>query len=393
LLSKGTPNIVLVKTSIYISEGVYGLYGMRRILVFLFGFFVFSFWNLFTLQSFGQVPPFDEYLWIMVYGDGGIGIQLLTSLKEPVFANLNVLNLQLLKHIKSISLKIKYNSICSLQITLDWKSVDLEEAEVVGYEIVERISYKFLGGKFVLDKKEPLINPLTGERLYIRLYYVPVDVNFNRVVDSIWSEITSKCRCPDGLINIISKEYLYKESNVILIVDDLAKSPSSLFPDYYVSISIMFYEYFDFKIGYTYVLDVFKLFNLTNPIMISKNSLSSVIEIHISTFIPSKGHHFDFFYEILDVYFSSIRYRIGTGEFEGNIVELVISNNIPNREQTPAYYIPGKVIDGLWVKFKVVERGYKFEFSSTMYGIIFISLSMVISSLIVYLYFRKKFRK
>ena len=82
---------------------------------------------------------------------------------------------------------------------------------------------------------------------------------------------------------------------------------------------------------------------------------------------------------------------MGTGIFEGKTVSITITNDIPNREHPPAYYIPGKVIDGLWVKFKVVERGYKFEISLFTYGVVLIMFSLVITGLLIIIYWRRKF--
>jgi len=90
-----------------------------------------------------------------------------------------------------------------------------------------------------------------------------------------------------------------------------------------------------------------------------------------------------FFFQVVDAYFSGLEWGIGIGYYgnENIPLELTISNRQCN--------IPGKVFDGIWVKFKVVERGFKPEISISYVGFAMIIFSVLIT-IIIYLYFFRK---
>ncbi|MEM1549750.1 MAG: hypothetical protein QXD79_04485 [Candidatus Methanomethylicia archaeon] len=78
------------------------------------------------------------------------------------------------------------------------------------------------------------------------------------------------------------------------------------------------------------------------------------------------------------------------GRKEGIPIDITVSNYFLIRDQPPPFYIPGKVIDGLWVKFKVVEQGYKFDEGTSSFGVILIIASLIIFCLIMFLYVKER---
>ena len=90
------------------------------------------------------------------------------------------------------------------------------------------------------------------------------------------------------------------------------------------------------------------------------------------------------------IFSPSINYRLRVGRKEGIPIDITVSNYFLIRDQPPPFYIPGKVIDGLWVKFKVVEQGYKFDEGTSSFGVILIIASLIIFCLIMFLYVKER---
>ncbi|MEM2379231.1 MAG: hypothetical protein QXJ66_05595 [Candidatus Methanomethylicia archaeon] len=136
----------------------------------------------------------------------------------------------------------------------------------------------------------------------------------------------------------------------------------------------------------------FHTLSLLALLMDSKSSSCSAIDISLLSLTSTSEYHTDIFYELLDVYFfsPSINYRLRVGRKEGIPIDITVSNYFLIRDQPPPFYIPGKVIDGLWVKFKVVEQGYKFDEGTSSFGVILIIASLIIFCLIMFLYVKER---
>jgi len=326
-------------------------------------------------------PKKDEYLHIMLYGNGRIGLYLMTALKKPLLMNIDVLNLNLLKYVKRIGLSFKpSHGRYGLGMILRGAYVNENEADAVGYEIAKTITYKYFGVDCSQWFKQVVRWPKTGKLECIILRYkfnITADEFFNFFKNVLYPNL----KCPDGFIKAVNDEML-KKCEVEIEEEAEAEGPRDI-PLYYMSILMNCSKRFNLKIGETYILNLFEILNITGTFSASRNSAGSEIKITISSHVPWINKIMPFFFQVVDAYFSGLEWVIGRGYYGNENIPLEIE--ISNRQ----YNIAGKVFDGIWVKFKVVERGFKPEISISYMGFAIIIFSVLIT-IIIYLYFFRK---
>ncbi|RLE53306.1 MAG: hypothetical protein DRJ30_06990 [Candidatus Methanomethylicota archaeon] len=204
----------------------------------------------------------------------------------------------------------------------------------------------YFGAYCELAEKKPVdvTNPWTGTKVRILyLIYKVFDIDVNKIIDLFF-----EVRPEDGFLSFIKSKCFMTNGTLLSFIMTYDKSLG--YWSYKIEIKKKFDNYYSFKAGKTYVFDLFEILNITEPFTASKKSFKSVIYIEFQ-----RPGNLDYVFE--DIYFSSIDYVIGRGRMEGVIVSYAITNDAIIDK--PYYNIPGKLIDGIRIKFKVVEKGFK----------------------------------
>jgi len=142
-----------------------------------------------------------------------------------------------------------------------------------------------------------------------------------------------------------------------------------------------FVGYFNFRVGDTYTLDIFKMFDFPGPLKIHEKSINgSRVEISIlSYFSGTTEIYTNIKAEIISIELP-FKYRIG------GVRTYVIDNDIPQYAAPTKYTLTaGDVVDHMRITFKIVEEGYgiKFEFTNVT-GMLIVLASISIVTVIVW---------
>ncbi len=316
--------------------------------------------------------PF-EWINIVVSAEGDVSIQFMGKLEKP-FVDIYELGIINDLELKYITLCFNVNKPVSLVISHDTLRISGEEAEHRAKSYADKIARWYFNSEAVLEDKRSYsgVMPRSGYRYsFVISLFTLKDVSYDEAID-----LFMKCRPSEGFATAITRKFILGGAYFSMTIKRDRKSGALTFE---YNIFRTFRGVFKFKPGNTYVLDLFDLLNLTRPFKANSNSPCSVIRIEFQL-----GGFID--YEFLDIYFSGLPWNIGRGKSEGVLTSYIITNRFYERNmENPPYYIPGKVIDGIRVKFRVVERGFRFpSLSANILGFI---LLIFVVALIAGLYF------
>lgn len=203
------------------------------------------------------------------------------------------------------------------------------------------------------------------------MYYEFVCENFNpdAIIDKFLALLPK-----NGFMSLISRKVISKNDKFWLQFYFGSKYCKFIYAKEFIG-------YFNFKVGETYTLDIFKLFDFPGPLKIHEKSINgSCVEIHILSY----GYGTEKIYtnikaEIINVEFP-FRYRIRGAQ------TYTIDNDIPQYAAPTKYTLTaGDVVDYMRITFKIVEEGYGIKFESiNVAGILIVLISVFIVAVIVW---------
>jgi len=247
-------------------------------------------------------------------------------------------------------------------VSYNLEKVSLEEADIYAKLFCEKW-ISILNGHYTLKSRnqQSFYTSYGKKYTYVNYEYVISDIDIEKAVS-----LFLKSKPENGFLMLINKNNIktFTELRFELSRDEA----SNLFYriEYYRR-----FPYFNYKVGRSYTLDIFKLFNYTGPLIINSQSFLSIIDILLK--IPP---NLDFIVTEAKIPPQiSVMKRSHTARYS----EIEITNGLVMN------FKPGEKITELNIKFKAVEKG--FQMSSTavqIIGIIFIMIPIVIIGLILY---------
>jgi hypothetical protein len=253
-----------------------------------------------------------------------------------------------------------------------------QEAEVYLYNITKSLE-NYMGIQFKNMVRSPYSyqSPVTGGTFRGITYTCTVtDFNPDVVIDNFL-----KLKPNEGFMSIVTRKFLRAGDKIFLVI-----SSTTNFAELWISKVVR--NCFNFKIGSTYILDVFKLLNITNPITTHpKSEHRSSVSITLlyykdpvtNKWIPPYAYKA----EIIEIKLP-FEYKIGSSASAERIFDYIIENRLILRSQEGFTYdtyslTAGDVIEYMQVKFKIVEYGYailKIDLTpTTIIGIILVVAS------------------
>ncbi|MCS7365637.1 MAG: hypothetical protein NDF54_09385 [archaeon GB-1867-035] len=303
---------------------------------------------------------FYEHIQIQVLENGSLIVWIESLVSNPFFDISDVS-----KGLFCSSLSIKKNEQPEVTVHYDLNKISREEADIYANELCQKWLSVFGGKGELVDVEEVSItSPLTG-KTYRSIFYVykVEDLSIDRIIH-LFMEYKPK----KGFLDLLNKDNIKSFNKLIFHIfrDETGNIRYELkYQGYFPS-------YFKFKAGETYVLDVFKLFNFTGPLRVNDNSFGSTIWIFLM-----KRSNFDI--ALLEARVPE-KLTIHKGRYR-----------ISFENDPPSPFLPGEQIDELFIKFKIVETGFKLpSFSSQMLGYIIIGIALPFSIFIIYYHFKKK---
>lgn len=238
-------------------------------------------------------------------------------------------------------------------IKLDLNAMGESEADVYAYKIIGIIEDWF-NVRFNLTKRVPgsFNNPYTGLIKWVDYYFDTYsNLNYDVILDRFF-----EFKPNDGWMQIIKKEMMFQGDKIILMCYSGSSYGRLIIKKY-------FRNYFNFKAGNTYILDLFNLFNITCPLKFNSNS-----EVEIRLLIYDKASEDFSIYSSLQTIYSNLRaeiisvdvpfgYGVGIGTYADKPLPptYTISINIKGGHTITS----GTIVDRLKITFKIVEHGFK----------------------------------
>jgi hypothetical protein len=253
-----------------------------------------------------------------------------------------------------------------------------QEAEAYLYNITKSLE-NYMGIQFKNMVRSPYSyqSPVTGGTFRgIKYTCTVTDFNPDVVIDNFL-----KLKPNEGFMSIVTRKFLRAGDKIFLVI-----SSTTNFAELWISKVVR--NCFNFKIGSTYILDVFKLLNITNPITTHpKSEHRSSVSITLlyykdpvtNKWIPPYAYKA----EIIEIKLP-FEYKIGSSASAERIFDYIIENRLILRSQEGFTYdtyslTAGDVIEYMQVKFKIVEYGYailKIDLTpTTIIGIILVVAS------------------
>ena len=308
---------------------------------------------------------FYECLTIKVYADGTVSIGTQSKTEKSILDLLEIAN-ENLRHLGGLSICYRFGETRTY-ISYNTYDISANEAKVLAEELVKRILLELNGETYALFRSQKIdtISPVTGKRIsFAHFEYNLTGIDFEKILQWFF-----ELRPEDGFISIFNRKFFHYNRSIISISSGSSGSVNGL------TVHIYFPNYFDFRVGGSYVFDLVGLLGGVE-LRASERSWCSIVEVVFER--PAYG---DVVFE--DIYFP-LQYRIGRVFHQGVLKEYTITNDILGGETN----IPGKLIDNIKIKFKIVEKGYKLPSTSTQF-IGYVILIVGIVSLFLVLYFFK----
>jgi len=204
------------------------------------------------------------------------------------------------------------------------------------------------------------------------MYYEFVCENFNpdAIIDKFLALLPK-----NGFMSLISRKVISKNDKFWLQFYFGSKYCKFIYAKEFIG-------YFNFKVGETYTLDIFKLFDFPGPLKIHEKSINgSRIEINILLYSSGTTKIYTSIKaEIISIELP-FKYRImGTRTY-------TIENSFISEYTTSVKYTltAGDVVDYMRITFKIVEEGYGIKFESiNVAGILIVLISVSIVAVIVW---------
>lgn len=296
-----------------------------------------------------SIVTFDE-LYIAIICNGDVFCRIASDVESPLASIPYVLGLKdnLFSVRYTVGSNVTTGGIIDLTIISDAEA-DVEISKVVDY------AKTWLGINFKLEEKRvhEFRSQATGQLFRYAYYtFIAEDFNPDMILDKFLALIPN-----EGLMSLVNRKIAYG-GNFILNIYTTTNTCRLQF-------SKNFSNYYNFKIGETYVLDVFKLFNYTVPLKVHKMSdHSTQVSIELLQYSsPYIGQvrESNLQAQIINIELP-FEYRVSTGRYANLPLPPIytISNLIP----TPPTGMPkcsltaGDTIDYMRVTFKIVEYGY-----------------------------------
>ncbi|MCR6691380.1 MAG: hypothetical protein MRT15_03240 [archaeon YNP-LCB-003-016] len=341
---------------------------------------------LFILLTFISVFPYPnqyslnyfDYLNLTVSFDGGINCTITSDIENPPIDVPYARGL-----VNGYFVVVLYvGGNVSVCWDVDLKSISEVESDAQAVKIVEPVE-GWLGVSFDFNSKvkREYQSPIQGYIGNIRYTFSTKNYNPDVIIDKFLSLIPS-----EGLLSMVSRRIISNGTTFMLGFYVGTKACKLTF-------SKSFPNYFNFKAGETYTLDIFKLLNFTGPLKIHKMSdhatwiqitLLSYEKADILNVIP------DIQAEILNVDFP-FEYRVGKITYAnrpyppGFNIENLITERVGG-VVTPKFSLTaGDVVDHMRITFKIVKYGFSagIEFPNVI-GISIIMICVFVSIAILY---------
>lgn len=298
-----------------------------------------------------------EEIHVEVYANGSISVWVESLVKNSFF---NTSDVSAGLEISEIRVK-RTNPVAHLFILYNLNIISSEEADMYADKLSEKWISTINGHKTLLEKKQTsFASPLSGKIYnYKEYHYILNGISFEKVKNLF---IKSKDNC--GFLDLINGDNIEKCTELRF---EISRDEAGL-----IRYKLTFYRhfpYFNFKVGNTYVLDLLSLFNFTGPLRINSKSFFSLIDIILHAPYNSK-------FVIVEAKMPSEL----QSERSGSWIEIT---NGPVRNLNP-----NEVFKEFYIKFKVVESGFKLPSFSPLtqfLGVILIAISIVILLVIYYL--------
>ncbi|RLE57124.1 MAG: hypothetical protein DRJ30_00765, partial [Candidatus Methanomethylicota archaeon] len=221
-----------------------------KMLILLLQLFLLG--NIFSLSNI-IVPNIEyDYLEVLIYENGDVRVSIHSNIDfESIPIPVVVKGLE--EGVVLVDYIIGRYVDCAFYFRLDLTSRDVAEAQAV--EAVKYVE-RWLSIQFDQENKSEY-----QWHTYKVFKYVFYTKNFNP--DAIEEKILNIIP-KDGLASMINKETIKEGERIFFITYPNIRGGKVHFDMYKP-------KYFNFKIGGTYTLDIFKIFNFTGPLIISKN--------------------------------------------------------------------------------------------------------------------------
>ena len=330
--------------------------------VFLTFLFVIAYCNVGTADDLNV--DLKERLLISVEEDGTVIIIIDVSLKEPFIDLSRISSVEKIPSMVEISYRGGF-----INIMVRYEDVRVDDVRLFADEIAEEVSFK-LGVERLLFWKTDFsdwIDEITGKwRSFVIFYY---NLTFSRI---LYEELVNRIlevKFDDGFSLIINKRFM----------ENVSAFNIHLYPGQKLFVKKVIPQYFKFKVGGIYVLDVLRLLNVTGGLKTHSKAQQSIIDV--SFYSPREWK-----YVFIDIYipvpYTVLRHYILNLNVEG----IEFTNNPWGRDESLSH-IPGKSIDDIKFKFKIVQKEYevKFEINSLkIIGILMIFLTSILLGFIIY---------
>jgi len=255
-----------------------------------------------------------------------------------------------------------------------------QEADAYLYNITKSLE-NYMGIQFKNMVRSPYSyqSQVTGEVFRgIKYTCTVTDFNPDVVIDNFL-----KLKPNEGFMSIVTRTFLHAGDKISLVI-----SSTTNFAELWISKVVR--NYFNFKPGNTYILDVFKLLNITNPITThpksDHRSSVTIILLYYKDPVTNKWiKSYPYKAEIIEI---NLPFRYSVGKESSGGAERATDYTIENRMilytkeglPYPTYSLTaGDVIEYMQVKFKIVEYGYatlKIDLTpTTIIGIILVVAS------------------
>ncbi|MEM2379244.1 MAG: hypothetical protein QW481_05505 [Candidatus Methanomethylicia archaeon] len=272
-------------------------------------------------------------------------------------------------------------------IRLDLNAMSESEADVYAYKIIGIVE-DWLRVKFNMTMRVPgqLNAPQIGLiRWMDYIFDTHGDLNYDVILDEFFS-----FKPRDGWMQIIEKKAMSQGDRIFLEVYSGSRYGKLIIRKY-------FRNYFNFKVGNTYILDLFELFNITVPIKFNGNS--RVIITLLSYTKPLEFFLMEYVYLYPELYsqltiYSNFRAEIVSINipFEYSVGIRGSSITIENIKDGKYTLRAGDTVDYMKIAFQIVEYGFKLLDLGfiNIFGII---LALICVSSTVFIIYKLRFRK
>lgn len=310
---------------------------------------------MFVQSCFSQtiITPesYFDYLRIAIIANGDIVSQINCRFIELPFYIPSLPSSGVISN--SFGLHYIVNSSLKFMIRLDLYRMSESEADIHAAEI-ERIIEDWIGIEFENTRRtlKSINHPNFGTLFFIDYEFVPRNLNHDVVIDKFLSLMLR-----EGFTSLISRRIISSGDNFILNANVGSKFCKFTFVK-------IFKNYFNFRVGNTYTLDLFKLFNFTGPLKIhSKSENGSQVEIYVLSYAFDTSYIYTTLQaEIINIELP-FEYRVTRHIISSQPLppSYCINNYIPTSEikyGVPKYSLTaGNIINYMRITFKIVEYG------------------------------------